>query len=81
MNTPDLEWLKVRPGGTANAGGTPALQGGEPPAFLRREKPALYGWFSSGRLVIVKDDTAISLDRDDLADLRRFFDQFDRGEP
>lgn len=52
----------------------------EIPGFLRKQEPdALYAWWSTGRLLIVKDDTQVSLSTDDLTALRRFFDQFDRG--
>lgn len=53
----------------------------ETPDFLRKKEPdAIYGWYSTGRLMILKDDRQISLSADDLANLRRFFDQFDQGE-
>lgn len=71
MNAPDLSALTGVAGGTARAAEV------EPPAFLRREQPAIFGWFSSGRLVILKGGEAISLDRDDLADLRRFLGDFE----
>jgi len=47
------------------------------PSFLqKREPPALYAWWNTGRLLIVKDEATVSLSCDDLAELRRFFDQF-----
>jgi len=70
MNAPELAFAKVGAGGTAPADN-------EPPAFLRRDQPAIYGWFSSGRLVILKEGDAISLSRDDLAELRRFISDFE----
>lgn len=53
----------------------------EIPAFLeKREPPAIFSWWSTGRLLIVKDGGQVSLSRDDLAALRRFFDQFARED-
>lgn len=49
----------------------------EIPAFLEKKEPdAIYSWWSTGRLLILKGDGQVSLSRDDLANLRRFFDQF-----
>ncbi|MCX8017058.1 MAG: hypothetical protein N2690_04030 [Rhodocyclaceae bacterium] len=49
----------------------------EIPAFLEKREPdAVYSWWSTGRLLILKDGGQVSLSRDDLAALRRFFDQF-----
>lgn len=49
----------------------------EIPTFLEKKEPdALYAWWSNGRLLIVKDEGTVSLSRDDLANLRRFFAQF-----
>lgn len=49
----------------------------ETPDFLRKKEPdAIYGWYSTGRLVILKADRQISLSADDLANLRRFCGQF-----
>lgn len=51
----------------------------EPPAMLRRSQPAKYGWWSDRTLMIVKDGETMTLDADDLRDLRSFFGQFDGG--
>lgn len=72
MMRPNVDWLeaaKVGAGGTANPPENV-------PSFLRKEPPAIYGWFSSGRLVVIKDGDAISLSRDDLAGLRDFVMKF-----
>lgn len=51
------------------------------PGFLQKNEPdAIFGWYSTGRLMILKADRQISLSTDDLANLRRFFDQFAPGE-
>lgn len=51
----------------------------EIPAFLlRQEPPARYALWNSGHLLIVKGDQKVSLSRDDLAELRRYFDLFDK---
>lgn len=47
------------------------------PAFLECKEPlAQYALWNDGRLQIVKDEDTISLSRDDLHALRRYFDQF-----
>ena len=51
------------------------------PGFLEKKEPdAEFAWWSTGRLLIVKDGTQISLSTDDLRALRRFFDQFGGGD-
>lgn len=47
------------------------------PEFLKRKQPARYGWWSDRTLMVVKGDETMTLDADDLAALRRFFDRFD----
>ncbi len=50
----------------------------EAPDFLKRkEADALFAWWSSGRLLIMKDKTKVSLSGDDLLALRRFLAQFE----
>lgn len=50
------------------------------PGFLeKKELDAQFAWWSTGRLLIIKDGTQVSLSTDDLRSLRRFFDQFDTG--
>lgn len=56
----------------------PAKVQREIPACLTKGEPdAVYGWFSTRRLLITKGDTDISLSADDLARLKRFFEAFD----
>ena len=50
----------------------------EIPSFLEKREPdAQFAWWSTGRLLIVKDGNTVSLSADDLANLRRFFNQFE----
>jgi len=47
------------------------------PAFLLKNEPdAEYALWSNGRFVIVKAGVSLSLSRDDLRGLCRYFDQF-----
>lgn len=49
------------------------LAGLETPEFLKRaEAEALYAWWSSRRLLIIKDGATVSLCADDLRGLLRF---------
>lgn len=51
------------------------------PAFLeQKEQPALYAWWSNGRLQICKHDEQVDLSLDDLSALRRFLGQFEQGD-
>jgi len=53
----------------------------EIPAFLERREPlARYALWNSGRLQIIKSETTIDLSQDDLRELRRYFDQFEKGD-
>lgn len=53
----------------------------EIPAFLLRTEPlAQFAYWSSGRLLIVKDEVTVSLSPDDLQELRRFVSQFDKDD-
>jgi hypothetical protein len=53
----------------------------EIPEFLQKREPdAIFGWWSNGRLLIVKDEDSVSLSTDDLASLRRFLSQFEGGQ-
>jgi hypothetical protein len=48
------------------------------PGYIRKQEPdAVFAWFSTRRLVVIKDETTISLSADDLRRLRQFFDSFD----
>lgn len=58
-----------------------ALKPREIPAFLQRNEPlAQFAYWSSGRLLIVKDEQAISLSPDDLLEMRRFVSQFEKDD-
>lgn len=49
------------------------LAGLETPEFLKpKEPPAIYAWFSTRRLLVVKDGAHISLSADDVRALARF---------
>ena len=39
--------------------------------------PAVFGWFSSGRLILIKDGNTVCLSRDDLVALRQFLSDFE----
>lgn len=64
-----------------NAPIDPALLAGLgiPGAIAKREPDAVFAWFSTRRLVIMKDGDAISLSADDVSNLARFVDRFDQG--
>lgn len=50
----------------------------EIPACLTKSEPdAVYGWFSTRRLLITKGGVDVSLSADDLVRLKRFFEAFD----
>lgn len=48
-----------------------------PECLTKRETSAVFGWFSTRRLLITKGTESVDLSADDLANLRRFFDSFD----
>lgn len=52
---------------------------GIPGAIAKREPDAVFAWFSTNRLAIMKDGDAISLSADDVRSLARFVDRFDQG--
>lgn len=49
-----------------------------PGCIAKREPEAIFAWFSTNRLTVMKDGDAISLSADDLIILRRFLGQFER---
>lgn len=64
-----------------NAPIDPALLAGLgiPGAIAKREPDAVFAWFPTNRLVIMKGGDAISLSADDVRSLARFVDRFDQG--
>lgn len=46
-----------------------------PACIAKREQDAIYGWFSTRQLLVVKDGKTITLSADDLLNLVRFIDR------
>jgi hypothetical protein len=51
-----------------------------PACLAKREEDAIYAWFSTRRLLVIKDGQQLTLSADDLRGLLRFVDANKIGE-